>query len=72
MNGQDADDRWDPEIQGPAPTGWPTPPPPRRERRETVYARGAAACRAILREKGVPEHGPAWLARHARDAGAES
>ena len=68
MNGQEADDRWDPEVQGPAPSGWPKPPPPRRERHESVYARGAAACRAILREHGFPEHGPHWTPRPREDA----
>jgi hypothetical protein len=25
-----------------------------------AYERGLAACRAILRDKGLPEHGPSW------------
>lgn len=28
-----------------------------------VYERGLAACRAILREHGAPEHGPLWKPR---------
>lgn len=35
--------------------------PPRPPR--GVYERGLAACRAILRDKGLPEHGPSWQPR---------
>lgn len=70
MNGVEADDRWDPDVQGPPPTGWPTAPRPAPARRETVYSRGAERCRAILREHGAPDHGPAYQPRPPKKEGA--
>lgn len=68
MSPVEADDRWDPEVQGPPPPDWrATVPAPHPPRRESVYERGAAACRAILREHGASEHGPHWVPRAGRE-----
>lgn len=47
----DGDDRFDPD-QPPPPSGY--------QRRTRAYETGLAACRAILRAHGAPEHGPYW------------